>query len=429
MKSKFWPLIILLGFFGQFAAFSQTPPPNDNFSNSIVLTGTDVTFSGTLAGATVEDFREISTWFLVSGETVNQSVWWTWTAPTDTVLTLQTISYLGNGSNLIADAVEIYYATNGSVSPDGLILPALATERIDARFAPQTISVPVVGGSNYHIHLVGDSSAAYTFRLKATNTPLIVQQPKNQTVFSNTSTLFYTFYTGLAPDGFTFQWQHNGTNLPEEIAPIIAFTNINSSMAGSYSVIISNSAGSITSAPATLTISQSNFPVSLATISINSKAFTFSVSGESGRSYRLQSSTDLVNWTQELNFSINPFVPPNTSVFFNSNASSVLISSNIAARKFFRVTPYIISHSDAEICINNLREISVAKMLWQRANTLPPIATPTAANLLPYLPRHILPFCPDDENQAFSTSYQIGSLLIVPTCDISPTNHLLEAPQ
>ncbi|HEX4644434.1 MAG TPA: hypothetical protein VH598_02385, partial [Verrucomicrobiae bacterium] len=40
------------------AGLAQTPPPNDNFTNRITLTGDLVDFSGTLAGATLEGANE-----------------------------------------------------------------------------------------------------------------------------------------------------------------------------------------------------------------------------------------------------------------------------------------------------------------------------------------------------------------------------------
>ena len=55
------------------------PPPNDNFTNRIVLSGTDVSFDGTLAGATVESGEIMPPpSFVTAAQT--ESVWWDWTA-------------------------------------------------------------------------------------------------------------------------------------------------------------------------------------------------------------------------------------------------------------------------------------------------------------------------------------------------------------
>jgi|ERR1051326_205810 hypothetical protein len=59
-------------------AFAQTPPSNDDFANRTVLVGSSITFTGTLAGASLEN-AETNNSFAFSFRT-GRSVWWTWTA-------------------------------------------------------------------------------------------------------------------------------------------------------------------------------------------------------------------------------------------------------------------------------------------------------------------------------------------------------------
>jgi hypothetical protein len=364
-------LAVYLGLFASFSSFGQVQPPNDDFTNSTLLTGTDVTFSGTLAGATLEGSQEFDMYFdePFSLTDPTQSVWWTWTAPTNTGLTLQILSSSLNASDAQGDELMIYYTTNGTSSLSGLLLPALAIEGIYGQLAPESLSVPVNGGTDYHIQLIGNSSGSYTFRLIATNTPIILQQPRSQAVYSNASALFYVVYAGVGQSTFTFQWLFNGTNLAGETAPMLALTNIAVSMAGDYSVIVSNSAGlSTINQPATLIVSQSNVPSYLAAGGLLSNSLVFSLTGENGRSYRIQSSTNLANWVSDLDFPIGPFITNTTSVVINTNSPLVLMVTNNSASKFFRATPYVVNDPDAAICINNLREIRVAKLLWQRDN-------------------------------------------------------------
>ncbi len=314
MKINGMILLVALALFASLTAFGQSPPPNDNYANRTVLTGTDITFSGTLAGATFEDTNEIGTFDPafsrpLSNPSSYNSIWWTWTAPVSTSLTLQVLSDdqypYTNGAELI-----VYAATNGAITPASLVLPALASMHVVPYFAPQTLSLPVTAGSNYQIQIVGHSTANYSLRLFATNVPVIVQQPVNETVYSNASVVFYVVYAGTNQSAFTFQWRFNDTSLPDETAPMIALTNLDSSMAGAYSVIVSNAAGSVISQPAILTVSQSNYPATLAVTGFRSNALTFALNGENGRGYRLVSSTDLVVWHPELNFPENlPIIP------------------------------------------------------------------------------------------------------------------------
>ena len=230
MKLAGWPLFTWVGLLASPAVLAQAPP-NDDFSNRTVLTGTDVTFGGTLAGATIEDVQETVAYqtFMGSGSGATQSVWWTWTAPATGAMTLQIVgSSQDQSQTWPSDFLYVYSPTNGSTKPDGLALILFGQEAIFFRLAPQTLSVPVIAGSNYDIQLIGGSSASYTFRLVATNTPVIVQQPRSQTVSSNASALFYVVSAGTNQPQFTFQWRFNGTNLDGETAPMLALTNIDS---------------------------------------------------------------------------------------------------------------------------------------------------------------------------------------------------------
>jgi prepilin-type N-terminal cleavage/methylation domain-containing protein len=83
--------------------------------------------------------------------------------------------------------------------------------------------------------------------------------------------------------------------------------------------------------------------------------------------------------------------------------------------------------SQQNACINNLRQIDGAKQTWALENTQVLTATPTATEIQPYLGRGTsggLPFCPADSSFTFGNSYQLNSLQQVPTCLISPSNHV-----
>src|SRR3954463_10268587 len=71
--------------------FCQTPPSNDNFANSTPLTGTSITFSGTLVGATFETVETNSTPPFVGTPQSGGSVWWTWTAPQSSAVVIQLV--------------------------------------------------------------------------------------------------------------------------------------------------------------------------------------------------------------------------------------------------------------------------------------------------------------------------------------------------
>lgn len=81
--------------------------------------------------------------------------------------------------------------------------------------------------------------------------------------------------------------------------------------------------------------------------------------------------------------------------------------------------------SQANACINNLRQIDAAKQQWGLENNKKQTDTPVASDLITYLGRGsgALPVCPSEGTTAtFATSYAgIGALNVPPTCSTGAT--------
>lgn len=82
--------------------------------------------------------------------------------------------------------------------------------------------------------------------------PTIQQQPQSQTVNAGSDAVFKVGASSLGP--LTYQWRFNGQNLAASNAPVLLLPAVLASQAGDYYVAISNAAGSVTSAVATLTV-------------------------------------------------------------------------------------------------------------------------------------------------------------------------------
>lgn len=81
-------------------------------------------------------------------------------------------------------------------------------------------------------------------------TPQIVMPPVNQI---GTPGGFVTFSVVIADArGATFQWKFNGANIPGATADSLVLNNLTAANEGQYSVAVTNSAGTVTSAPAAL---------------------------------------------------------------------------------------------------------------------------------------------------------------------------------
>ncbi|MDB6109636.1 MAG: Immunoglobulin I-set domain protein, partial [Pedosphaera sp.] len=143
-----------------------------------------------------------------------------------------------NGANL---------GNGGNVS--GATTPALVLTSVQAGDAAnyQVVVTNVAGA-------VTSVVASLTVNLP----PTITTQPASQTVAAGTNVTFGVAVSGTAP--FTYQWRRNGTNLTDggqlsgAAGAVLSLGNIQSSNAGNYSVVVSNVAGSATSAVATLTV-------------------------------------------------------------------------------------------------------------------------------------------------------------------------------
>jgi len=82
--------------------------------------------------------------------------------------------------------------------------------------------------------------------------PTITTQPVSQTVTQGNSVTFTAAATGSAP--LTFQWQKGGVPISGATGTSYSMSNVQSASAGTYTVVVSNGAGSVTSGNAVLTV-------------------------------------------------------------------------------------------------------------------------------------------------------------------------------
>ena len=104
--------------------------------------------------------------------------------------------------------------------------------------------------------------------LLLTNAPsAITVPPQSQSVLAGQAVTFSVVATGTPP--LNYQWLFNGTNLSGATTNPFSLATVQSTNGGNYSVIVSNFAGSVTSAAATLTVVFTN-PVVFAQWNFNS---------------------------------------------------------------------------------------------------------------------------------------------------------------
>jgi hypothetical protein len=122
--------------------------------------------------------------------------------------------------------------------------------------------------------------------------PTISTQPLSQTVALGANVTLTVGVSGTAP--LSYQWRANGTNLSGRTNASLSLTSFRATDQKIYSVVVSNSGGSVTSAGAML---HANAPLRF----INSRQtvgrFSATLLGVAGSNYVLQTTTNLINWT------------------------------------------------------------------------------------------------------------------------------------
>jgi hypothetical protein len=123
------------------------------------------------------------------------------------------------------------------------------------------------------------------------NLPVITSQPANQAVVAGGTASFSVTASGTAP--LAYQWRFNGTNLSGATNPALIRPNVQQSMVGIYNVVVTNVAGSTTSSIAALSLL---VQPSLVSPRVTNHTFVFSLNGNTGFNYAVETSTNFSNW-------------------------------------------------------------------------------------------------------------------------------------
>ena len=108
-------------------------------------------------------------------------------------------------------------------------------------------SVAVSNGAG----LVTSQTATLTVNLPLA-APIILEQPQDQTITTGQSVTFRAVTTGTPP--LAFQWRKNGANITGATNAVFTIVGAQRVDSGEYSVVVSNSLASVTSAEATLLV-------------------------------------------------------------------------------------------------------------------------------------------------------------------------------
>src|ERR1019366_2136471 len=137
--------------------------------------------------------------------------------------------------------------------------------------------------------------------------PSITAQPLGQRIMLGSSASFSVSVSGTPP--FSYQWRYNGANLLNATNAAYAIQAVGATNTGDYSVVVTNSAGSMTSSNAFLTVI---VPPTLA-LQLSAGYPLLNLSGMLSSNFVVQYSTNLTgtNWINMLsltNLSASPYL-------------------------------------------------------------------------------------------------------------------------
>jgi uncharacterized repeat protein (TIGR03803 family) len=210
----------------------------------------------------------------------------------------------GGDGNFYGTTWTGYADTNGtvfSVTPGGVLTTLVVFDGFDDGAHPETALVEGADGNLYGTTSAGGPGGfGSVFRLGFTSAPQFTSQPGSQTVFEGAGATFSATVFGAPP--LFYQWHINTTNLAGgnnvsgAASRVLSLTNITMANAGTYTLIVSNALGSITSSGAVLTVIPA--PVFQSIMLDHIGGVTFIISTVGGHTYQLQSAPDLTsgNW-------------------------------------------------------------------------------------------------------------------------------------
>lgn len=160
------------------------------------------------------------------------------------------VDFFANGTPIGVTFAPPYTATLANAGSGNYVLSAVAVDNLGAVSTPAIVAVSV----------------------EFSDAPSIVVPPQSQSAMAGTNVTFTVVAAGTPP--LSYQWQFNGIDLIGATGTELLLENVQTNQSGQYRVIVSNAAGSVSSLPATLVVTEfPNEPPTVRLISPGNGAF------------------------------------------------------------------------------------------------------------------------------------------------------------
>ncbi len=154
-----------------------------------------------------------------------------------------------------------------------------------------------VGDGGLYSVVVASSWGTFTSsitRVVVMDAPRIVSPPESQTVLRGANVVMAVVADGTSP---SYQWRKNGNNISGAINRVLELADVQGIQSGSYTVVVSNDAGSVVSDAANLSVV---IPPSVmeivSSIMATNQVFHLTLNLDPGYAYALDASSDLQQW-------------------------------------------------------------------------------------------------------------------------------------
>lgn len=295
------------------------PSWNDTFTNAIVLSGQTGSITGSDRGATRQTGEPLH-----AGITNSHSIWYSWTATNTGLVTFDTIlsgydTLLGIYTGTSVSSLTLVTNDNNSAGNVGW----------------SRVVFPASNGTTYQIAVAGGPGTNGIVKLNwsVAAPPTITSHPLGTNAPAGATVSFSVFVSGSGP--FSYQWLHQGNELADNKnisgakTATLTIDKIQPPDFGSYSVIVTNNFGSVTSAPATLIVLDNSRVV-----------FVHGHEGHIGGVVSAHIEMQAVGDEHALNFSLayDPAVLSNPRIAASEVGATFTVETNLAASGKFGAT-------------------------------------------------------------------------------------------